>query len=149
MLVEVNLHPIKLEERHLPAFASEQCQSLFDTYEGFYSRVGFEPPWIGYFILKRDEVAGCCGFAGKPHKGTVEVAYYTFKEFESQGIATAACRLLIQVAVSHDPFLTIKAKTAPEKNASTRILKKNGFEFSGTVRDHEIGNAWLWVLKKK
>lgn len=46
-----------------------------------------------------------------------------------------------------DPQLLITAKTAPVHNASTKILQKNGFEFSGKVQDDEIGDAWLWVLK--
>jgi hypothetical protein len=35
----------------------------------------------------------------------------------------------------------ITAKTAPQENASTKILRKNGFTFSKIVQDEEIGDA--------
>ena len=47
----------------------------------------------------------------------------------------------------YDPTLLITAKTAPEHNASTKILEKNGFVFTAIVQDDEIGDAWLWKLK--
>jgi len=35
-----------------------------------------------------------------------------------------------------------------ETNASTQVLKKNGFECTGIVSDEEDGNVWEWELKK-
>jgi RimJ/RimL family protein N-acetyltransferase len=46
------------------------------------------------------------------------------------------------------PWLTITAKTAPEHNASTKILENNNFTFTEIVQDDEIGDAWLWTLKQ-
>ncbi len=57
-----------------------------------------------------------------------------------------ACKELIKIAKSQNPGLVIYAKTAPEENASTRILNKNGFVYQKVVQDHEIGDAWLWKL---
>jgi hypothetical protein len=42
--------------------------------------------------------------------------------------------------------LEICAKTAPEVNASTAILRNLGFEMTGTTTDREIGEAWAWLL---
>jgi hypothetical protein len=42
----------------------------------------------------------------------------------------------------------ITAKTAPEHNASTKILEKNNFVFTEIVQDEEIGDAWLWTHNK-
>jgi RimJ/RimL family protein N-acetyltransferase len=145
---ELKLHPINLEERKNVLFASEKCQEIFDIYESFYPTIGFNPPWIGYFILKGNQVAGTCGFTGKPVENRIEIAYYTFKEFEGQGIASVACRLLVEMAQSENPALIITAKTLPEYNASTTILQRNGFQRSGIVHDHEIDDAWLWVRKE-
>jgi hypothetical protein len=36
----------------------------------------------------------------------------------------------------------------PEENASTSILKKNGFVMLGTVWDDEDGNVWEWGYKR-
>jgi ribosomal-protein-alanine N-acetyltransferase len=89
---------------------------------------------------------GTCGFTGQPKDGKVEIAYWTFKEFEGQGVASFACNELISMSKITDPTITITAKTAPEHNASTKILQNNGFEFSEIVQDDEIGDAWLWTL---
>jgi RimJ/RimL family protein N-acetyltransferase len=77
----------------------------------------------------------------------VEIAYWTFNEFEGQGIASFACRELVKISQNADPNVIITAKTAPEHNASTKIVEKNGFVFTEVVQDEEIGDAWLWTLK--
>jgi RimJ/RimL family protein N-acetyltransferase len=115
-------------------------------YETFYARIGDTAPWLGYFILRDEQVVGTCGFAGQPAEGCVEIAYWTFPEFEGQGIAFAASGALIRITRAADPALAITAKTAPEPNASSRILEKHGFARAGIVQDHEIGDAWLWRL---
>ena len=84
---------------------------------------------------------------GQPKDGKVEIAYWTFKDFEGQGIASFACQELVTIAHQIDPSLTITAKTAPENNASTKILANNNFIFAEIVQDDEIGDAWLWVNK--
>ena len=92
---------------------------------------------------------GFCGFTGQPKEGKVEIAYWTFKEYERQGISTFSCKELVLISQQSDPTIIITAKTAPEHNASTKILENNGFTFAEIVQDHEIGDAWLWTLKNK
>jgi RimJ/RimL family protein N-acetyltransferase len=38
----------------------------------------------------------------------------------------------------------VSAQTAPEPNASTRILEKLRFTRAGEAVDEEIGRAWVW-----
>ncbi|MBN3519768.1 GNAT family N-acetyltransferase [Algoriphagus lutimaris] len=128
-------------------FDSPDAKNLVKMYQDFYPTIGFNPPWVGYLIIKNNKVVGSCGFVGKPFDGQVELAYWTFKEFEGQGIASFACKGLIEIAQKEDPLVSLTAKTAPEENASTRILEKHGFEYSKVVQDEEIGDAWLWILK--
>lgn len=64
---------------------------------------------------------------------------------KGQGIASFACKELVTIAYQADPVLTITARTAPEHNASTKILENNHFAFTGIVQDEEIGDAWLWT----
>ena len=45
-------------------------------------------PWTGYSIIRDGEKVGQCAFKTKPLNGKVEIAYYTFEQFEKQGIAT-------------------------------------------------------------
>lgn len=127
-------------------YASEDCRNILEACREYYPKVGYHPPWIGYFVNREERIVGTCGFVSPPVGNRVEIAYSTFREFEGQGVATGASRALISLARQTDPSLVITAKTAPEHNASTRILQRHGFEFSGIVQDHEIGDAWEWVL---
>ncbi len=145
----MKLVPISIDEdKTKEMYDNPDCQEIFKSYPDYYYKVGYHPPWIGYFVMRDGKVVGVCGFTGKPKDGRVEIAYGTFKEFEGQGIASFSCRLLINITKSTDPKLIITAKTAPEHNASTRILKRIGFEFTGIVLDEEIGDAWEWIYRE-
>lgn len=128
-------------------YASEDCQTLIKIYEGYYPTIGFNLPWIGYFVERDEQIVGCCGFKGHPNDGKVEIAYWTFQAFEGQGIALFSCKELISISQKTDPNISITATTAPKNNASTKILERNNFKFSGIVQDHEIGDAWLWIYE--
>ena len=143
----MKIQPINLnEDKSSEIYASSDCQELLKIYDDYYSNIGFNPPWIGYFVIRENQIVGCGGFTGKPADGKVEIAYATFKPFEGQGVASFACGQLISISQTTDPTIIITAKTAPENNASTKILGRHGFVFSGIVQDEEIGDAWLWIL---
>ncbi|MFM2360664.1 MAG: hypothetical protein RLY16_2657 [Bacteroidota bacterium] len=133
-------------DKTIPLFESEDCQTLLQIYEDYYPKVGFLEPWVAYLIIQENKVVGTCSFVSPPKDNQVEIAYWTFKEFEGQGIASFACKELIKIAQNTAPTITIIAKTAPEHNASTKILQHNQFSFTDTVQDDEIGDAWLWTL---
>ena len=122
---------------------------LLKTYDEYYLKIGFNLPWVGYFVTRENQIVGTCGFTGKPIEGKVEIAYWTFKEFEKQGIASFSCKELIQISQQTDPTIIVTAKTAPEYGASTKILQNNGLIFTKIVQDEEIGDAWLWTLRNK
>lgn len=126
------------------AFLNEKCDEMYSVYSDYYKNIGFHPPWIGYFVFGDGKVKGMCGFTGAPVDGKVEIAYYTFEDFQGSGVATKAASLLMQIVKNQDFRLNVFAKTAPAYNASTTILKKLGFSKTGVVQDHEIGDAWLW-----
>ncbi|MBL7898408.1 MAG: GNAT family N-acetyltransferase [Crocinitomicaceae bacterium] len=136
------------EDKTNELYASGDCQTLLAMYDDFYPKVGYNFPWVGYFIVRQDKIVGSCSFVGQPIDGKIELSYWTFKEFEGQGIASFACKELVTITKQADPSLTITAKTAPEQNASTKILENNNFVFTEVVQDDEIGDAWLWTLKK-
>jgi [ribosomal protein S5]-alanine N-acetyltransferase len=144
--IKMELSIIQLhEDKTRELYASSDCQQIIDSMNEYYPQIGFNLPWVGYFVIKNNQVVGTGGFTGKPIAGRVEIAYYTFKEFEGQGIASFTCKELVAISKRADPTLLITAKTEPQHNASTKILQKNGFEFSEVVQDHEIGDAWLWL----
>jgi [ribosomal protein S5]-alanine N-acetyltransferase len=128
-------------------YESDDCKQLFEIYDGYYEEIGYNPPWIAYLVISDDKVVGSCGFVNQPIDGKVEIAYWTFKEYEGKGIASFGCASLVSIAKSHDNNIIITAKTAPLIGPSTSILKKNGFVQTRIVQDHEIGDAWEWVLE--
>jgi RimJ/RimL family protein N-acetyltransferase len=127
----------------MPTFLVDEMLSTYTTY---YPKIGFHAPWIGYFIVEDGNAVGSCGFTGAPKDNKVEIAYFTFPGHEGRGIATFACKELVKLALSTNSTLTIFAKTAPEENASTHILVRNGFVKKGETTDDEIGLAWEWVF---
>src|SRR5690606_3252620 len=120
---------------------------VLDMYRPLYARTGIQAPWTGYFVRFGGRIAGTCGFAGLPADGEIEIAYWTFPEFEGKGIAQAACGELLEIVRRTDATLTVVAKTAPAFDASTSILKAHDFQQAGVVQDHEIGDAWKWIRK--
>ena len=122
-------------------------ESIYMTID-FYKKVGYKIPWIGYYAKQNEILVGSAAFKGQPQNGTVEIAYGTFEPYRHRGVGTEICKLLVELALNTDPALKITARTLPQKNFSTKILEKNGFEFSGIVNDPEDGDVWEWVYQK-
>ncbi len=103
--------------------------------------------WDGYFVVDTDtrEVVGSCAFKGQPTEdGTVEIAYFTYPDFEGKGYATSMARKLIELATSCTTVKRVIAHTLPEVNASTRVLEKVAMSFVGEVIDPDDGRVWQW-----
>jgi RimJ/RimL family protein N-acetyltransferase len=144
----MKLIPIKERlEENIKFNRNPLCQEILQMTIDFYGKVGFTPPWIGYFAEENGELVGTGGFKGRPVNGTVEIAYGTFEKYRNQGIGTRICRKLVELSLKRDPYIRIKARTLPEKNFSTRILEKNNFIFNGTTDDPEDGEVWEWVFE--
>jgi RimJ/RimL family protein N-acetyltransferase len=111
-----------------------------------YSKVGYEPPWVSYLVLEGQVPVGGCAFVAPPSNGLVEIAYYTLPEFQRHGVATFAAAELIEIAKQSAPYPALMAKTLPELNPSTRILRRHGFQNVGSVSDEDVGEAWEWRL---
>jgi [ribosomal protein S5]-alanine N-acetyltransferase len=147
-LSAIQLVPISLDNKLNKQFeAIPDCTETLRMSIAFYQRVGYIAPWIGYFVKSNREFVGSAGFKGPPKDNKVEIAYGTFPEFEGKGIGTAICRQLVLLASGADPEIKIRARTFLEENASTSILKKNGFVLLGTVWDDEDGNVWEWEYR--
>ena len=106
------------------------------------------PQWGGYLVWDRDLalVVGTCGFKHGPEaNGSVEIAYFTFPDFEGQGYATAMARELLALATASASVREVLAHTLPERNASCQVLEKVGFQCTGDVDDPEDGRIWRWT----
>ena len=146
----MKLLPIKEKLEDNETFTSNPlCVETLTMTIDFYKRVGFVQPWIGYFAEENGQIVGCAGFKGKPINGTVEIAYGTFEQYQKQGIATDMCKQLVELSRSTDPSIRITARTLPEENFSTSVLRKNNFLLTGVVNDPEDGDVWEWLYQNK
>ena len=109
-----------------------------------YSGSSCQPPWVGYLASLDENWVGTCAFKSPPQANRVEIAYFTFPEFENKGFATQMVGLLIGIAEQESHSLIITAQTMPEANASTRILEKHGFRRTGEYDHPEDGLVWQW-----
>jgi [ribosomal protein S5]-alanine N-acetyltransferase len=128
----------------LPEPAQQVCKSTARLYQ----RAGFAPPWIGYLAVQNRNVVGACAFKSPAINNLVEIAYYTFADYEGCGVATAMANALVKIAQDAAPAVAVVAQTEPHANASNSILQNLGFRFAGTVHHPEDGAVWEWRLAK-
>lgn len=145
--MNIELLPIKprLVENH-EFINHPDCKESLEMSVMFYAKVGYSVPWIGYYASLDGVLVGNAGFKGRPVNGTVEIAYGTFPAFQNKGIGRLICKKLVEVATKTDSSVRITARTLPEENYSTRILKKIGFTWQGVVMDIDDGEVWEWEL---
>ena len=141
----MRLLPLKPTLAENAAFAANpDCQPSLEMSIQYFEKIGYQPPWIGYFAEEGGKMVGNAAFKGAPKAGRVEIAYATFAAHQNQGIGTRICAALVALAQANDPNLILTARTLPESNFSTRILEKNGFQLVGSVQDPEDGEVWEW-----
>jgi RimJ/RimL family protein N-acetyltransferase len=125
----------------------EAARSAVEATVQLYSRVGWIRPWIGYLAFEDHECVGTCAFTSAPRDGAVEIAYFTFPGREGRGVATRMAERLVSIAGKSAPQVSVTAHTLPQENASTRILRRIGFELMGPADHPEDGPIWVWRRK--
>jgi len=145
----MELLPIKEKLEENETFLDNPwCREYLQMSIDYYQKIGYVPPWIGYYAQLNGEFVGSAGFKGQPVDGKVEIAYGIFDDFQQQGLGTKICKALVDLVQKTNPQITISARTLPENNASARILEKNNFVCMGIVDDPEDGEVWEWVFQK-
>lgn len=129
----------------------EEVGPLSDTILGvlkatssLYESAGFVPPWICYVAVTNDRIVGTCGFKAAPHQGRVEIAYFTFPDYEGKGVATQMARRLVAIARETGADVILAAQTLPNRNPSHRVLEKLGFTCIGPLEHPEDGTVLEW-----
>jgi RimJ/RimL family protein N-acetyltransferase len=125
-----------------PPFTAEVVMATTQLYR----KVGYKAPWVGYLAIEHGVCVGTCGFKSPPQNERVEIAYFTFPEHESRGVATRMAAELIRLALDKMPAVTVIAQTLPEENASTSVLRKLNFRMVGSVEHPQDGLVWEWQL---
>ncbi|HZA25816.1 MAG TPA: GNAT family N-acetyltransferase [Dehalococcoidia bacterium] len=141
-LIEIGKDGRPVERLELSETARQVCESM----TGMYQEQGYCSPWIGHLAEEDGVIVGTCAFKGPPVDHRVEIAYFTFPEYEGRGIATEMARQLVALARTTAANITLLAQTLPEENASTSVLRKLGFQWVGTVTHPGDGRVWEWQL---
>jgi [ribosomal protein S5]-alanine N-acetyltransferase len=127
----------------------------------FYMSKDVSPQWLAQLRTTTDadvwrhgfgvvhvasaQTIGAGGFKGPADPdGAAEIAYGIVPEYQGRGYATEVAAALVDFAVKSGCVRIARAHTLPEKNPSTRVLTKCGFEFVGEVVDPEDGPVWRW-----
>lgn len=141
----MQLIPIKEHLGENPEFtAHPDCQESIYMCIDFYKKVGYNPPWICYYVQIDGNLVAAAAFKGRPINNKVEIAYGTFPLYQKQGIGTRIAQMLVQLSLQTDPNIRITAQTLKEENHSVRILRKNNFKLIGTAFDDDEGEVWEW-----
>jgi ribosomal-protein-alanine N-acetyltransferase len=95
------------------------------------------------------KLIGACGFKGEPDlEGMVELGYEIASAYRGRGLATEAAQGLLNYAFGHDGVRRVTATTLAEENASTRLLRRLNFTFTGEETDLEDGKIWTWCKNR-
>src|SRR6266853_3051077 len=148
---------------HPERFEEVAALTPADGLRGFYVSGDVSPHWLdalrasvgqgpnpwrhGFWVVEKEtgQIVGGAGFRGAPDAaGMVEIAYGIVPSREGRGYATEVARALIHFAGKDPRVRLIRAHTRPKANASTRVLRKCGFEQVGEVVDPEDGPVWRW-----
>jgi ribosomal-protein-alanine N-acetyltransferase len=90
----------------------------------------------GITLEGRDEVIGTCGYhrISKTHY-KAEMGYDLMPVYWGKGIMTTAIQGLLQYGFEEMELNRIEAFVDPANSASSRLLKRLGFEYEGFLRD--------------
>jgi ribosomal-protein-alanine N-acetyltransferase len=128
----------------LSKFVKEMCAANVANYK----RMGFKKPWTAFLAIEENKIVGTCAFKAPPANGRVEIAYFTFPEFENQGFATKMATRLVELAQAVDKNIQVFAQTLAEANISTKILSGLKFKKVKEFVHPEDGQVWEWELPK-
>lgn len=106
--------------------------------------------WSMYFFVDATagELLGSGGYAFEPRDRVTEIGYEVAPAHRGRGVATAAARALVHRAFDSGEVDTVVAHTLAERNPSTGVLLRLGFEQAAEVPDPEVGMTWEWVLRR-
>jgi len=121
--------------------------------EGYARRLEEEPALAGwlprYWVALEERVlVGAGGFGRRPDdKGTLEIGYVVFDEFQRRGYASEAVAALLDWAFVQPGVERVYAKTARSGQASLRVLEKNRFRLRGTGPEPHM--VWLEITRAR
>lgn len=117
-----------------------------EPYRNRYKRlVGMQPKnWIKWIVrLKEDStIIGDCVFHNiVHHHRRGEIGYRLYPQHHRQGYMSEIVPFMLQHGFNHLNLHRIEALTAPDNEASIKILENNNFSYEGILRENYIQNG--------
>jgi RimJ/RimL family protein N-acetyltransferase len=78
----------------------------------------------------------------------VEIGYEVIEPYRNKGFATEIALALVKNAFEYKDVNLVQAHTLADKNPSTKVLVKCGFQWVEEVEEEEDGTIWKWELKR-
>ncbi len=127
----------------------EAAENWLEVTQGNYEERGY-----GMFAVELRDKPGVIGFCGLVHPGgqqQTELKYAYSRAFWGQGLATEVARAAIAYGAQVHGMRRIIATTAPENEASHRVLLKAGMHVGELTRDNdgEITQFFVWDLDRE
>ena len=91
--------------------------------------------WYAVWIIEGKDgmQRGDLSFKGPAKDGAVEIGYGILAEHRGNGYATEAVEAAVAWALAQPGVTQVEAETAPDNDASQRVLKKCGFQATGEI----------------
>lgn len=102
--------------------------------------------WPIHAVVRDDTIVGDAGFKGAPDSaGAVEIGYAILEPQRRRGYATAAVRLLLDIAAAEPNARLVRAVINPDNAASIAVVTRTGFTQHGEVMDPQEGRHLLFT----
>jgi RimJ/RimL family protein N-acetyltransferase len=103
--------------------------------------------WGPFLLVLRDtgQAAGSAGLFVQPSRGTSELGYSVYANFQRQGIASEAAAALVAWALAQPDIRSVRATIPPGHVASERVAAKAGLRRTGRMEtDPDAGPVEVW-----
>lgn len=99
-------------------------------------------------LRETEEVIGFAGLKFLPETGEIDLGYRLLAAHWGKGLATEACRAIVEYGFTTLGLEKITALVRPENEASVRVLAKCGFTFRGMV-EYRGRNAARYAIRQE
>jgi RimJ/RimL family protein N-acetyltransferase len=129
-----------------PAVTEEAAEQLVDDLLRGWDGDG--PHGAGLFIRRGEVIVGLVLIGNDPEE--IELGYGVAPAFRSQGLATRACRLVVEWLDGLGESRDLTIRTSPDNEASVKVADNLGFELMGveTTASDNAGEYRQAVYKR-
>jgi RimJ/RimL family protein N-acetyltransferase len=109
--------------------------------------------WLVRAVVRDGQMIGHAGFHGPPGVNAIkapnalEIGYTIFEAHRGSGYATETARALVEWAARQHRIQHFVASVAPGNEPSLRLVRKLGFEQTGSRIDDEDGEELVFELR--